>query len=95
MSQEKERIDGPSTIAASKFDGGVAESNAPVAPGEVRESRPSVSVDSVVRDYILGLTEHRPSDVEEAIALTALEQLRRERDDFEQRLRAYKRGERG
>ena len=47
----------------------------------------------IVRAYIVGLTEHRPSDVEEAVALTALEQLRRERDDFEQRLHAYKRGE--
>ena len=50
---------------------------------------------AVVRDYIISLTEHRPSDVEEAVALTALEQLRRERDDLEQRLHAYKRGERG
>lgn len=47
----------------------------------------------IVRAYIAGLTEHRPSDVEEAVALTALEQLRRERDDFEQRLHAYKSGE--
>jgi hypothetical protein len=46
------------------LDGGVAESNAPVAPGEVQGSRPAASVESSAVDGVLRMESERRALIE-------------------------------